>query len=117
MAWSRRGLVSCHVRGTMMRRPSLVCLLLALGAGGAGRAQAVSPPRQAAAAAPAAEAAQAIVSRTCASCHSDRTRSGNLSLDAFDVTSAGCHAEIAEKMIRMLRAGLMPPAGSRRPDE
>jgi cytochrome c553 len=58
-----------------------------------------------------------VVSRTCSTCHNDRSRSGNLSLESFDVTSAGQHAEITEKMIRKLRAGLMPPPGSRRPDD
>jgi mono/diheme cytochrome c family protein len=63
------------------------------------------------------EAAQAVVSKTCATCHNDRTRSGNLSLESFDVAGAGRSSEIAEKIIRKLRAGLMPPPGSRRPDE
>jgi hypothetical protein len=44
-------------------------------------------------------------------------RSGGLSLDSFDVAAAGEHLDVTEKMIRKLRAGLMPPAGSRRPDE
>ena len=42
-------------------------------------------------------------------CHNDRARSGNLSLQSFDVATAGQHAEITEKMIRKLRAGQMPP--------
>src|SRR5438067_3023435 len=63
------------------------------------------------------EDAQAVVNRTCAACHNDRTHSGSLSLESFAVAGAGERAEIAEKMIRKLRAGLMPPAGSRRPDE
>jgi cytochrome c553 len=63
------------------------------------------------------EAAQAVVSRTCAACHNERTRSGGLSLESFAVASAGEHPDITEKMIRKLRAGLMPPAGTRRPDD
>ncbi|MBI4476008.1 MAG: DUF1592 domain-containing protein, partial [Acidobacteria bacterium] len=66
---------------------------------------------------PTVEAAQAVVSRTCAACHNDRTRSGNLSLQAFDVTRADQNSEISEKILRKLRAGLMPPPGSWRPDE
>ena len=42
---------------------------------------------------------------------------GNLSLQSFDVATAGEHTDTTEKMIRKLRAGQMPPAGSRRPDE
>ena len=64
-----------------------------------------------------AEAAQAIVDGTCRRCHNDRLRSGNLSLAAFEVAGAVEQAEVAERMVRKLRAGLMPPAGVRRPDE
>jgi hypothetical protein len=58
-----------------------------------------------------------VVRGTCAGCHNDRTRTGNISLESFDVASAGRYTEITEKMIRKLRAGQMPPPGSRRPDE
>lgn len=83
---------------------------------------AVSHPRGAAvepqAVAPAALAtAQTVVTRTCVTCHNDRVRNGNLSLAAFNVADAGANAPIAEKMIRKLRAGQMPPAGSRRPED
>jgi mono/diheme cytochrome c family protein len=62
---------------------------------------------------------QAVIIRSCTACHNDRTRSGNLSLESFDVATAGQHSEIAEKMIRKLRAGQMPPSGtgSRRPSD
>jgi cytochrome c553 len=63
------------------------------------------------------DSAQALVKSTCLGCHSDRTRSGGLSLQSFDVQTAGEHSETTEKMIRKLRAGQMPPPGSRRPDE
>ena len=62
-------------------------------------------------------AAQVVVDRTCRRCHNDRLRSGNLSLAAFAVAGAVEQAEVAERMVRKLRAGLMPPAGVRRPDE
>ena len=46
------------------------------------------------------------------------TRSGNLSLDRFDVaTRRPARATSAEKMIRKLRAGQMPPPAARRPAE
>ena len=63
------------------------------------------------------EAAQEIVDSTCRRCHNDRMRTGNLSLAAFEVAKAVEQAEVAERMVRKLRAGLMPPAGVRRPDE
>lgn len=74
-------------------------------------------PAAAAPPAMALDAAQAVVTTTCRPCHNDRNRSGNLSLQAFDVAAVGEHAATAEKMIRKLRAGQMPPAGSRRPSE
>ncbi len=39
-----------------------------------------------------------------------------MSLQAFDTANVLEHTELAEKMIRKLRAGMMPPAGARRPD-
>jgi mono/diheme cytochrome c family protein len=72
-----------------------------------------SPP---AAPAPAeAAASQALLTNTCAQCHNERTRAGNLSLASFDVARAGEHVETTEKLIRKLRAGQMPPPGVRRP--
>ena len=63
------------------------------------------------------EAAQAIVDEVCERCHTDTLRSGNMSLESFEVANASENAELAEKMIRKLHAGMMPPAGVRRPDE
>ena len=62
------------------------------------------------------ESGQAIVDRTCRRCHNDRQLQGNLSLESFKVAEAGKQTAIAEKMIRKLRAGMMPPPGGRRPD-
>jgi cytochrome c553 len=59
----------------------------------------------------------ALVRQYCAGCHSERGKAGGLSLAAFDATTAPQHADVAEKMIRKLRAGMMPPPGARRPDE
>ena len=59
----------------------------------------------------------ALVKQYCAGCHSERGKSGGLSLASFDATTAPQHADVAEKMIRKLRAGMMPPPGARRPDE
>src|SRR5712672_1134707 len=65
---------------------------------------------------------RALISQYCLGCHSDRLKSGGLALSALnldapgnDIQSAGS-TEIAEKVIRKLRGGLMPPAGARRPD-
>jgi len=58
----------------------------------------------------------ALVRQYCASCHSERGKAGGLSLATFDASSAAQHGEVTEKMIRKLRAGMMPPPGARRPD-
>jgi Protein of unknown function (DUF1592)/Protein of unknown function (DUF1588)/Protein of unknown function (DUF1585)/Protein of unknown function (DUF1587)/Protein of unknown function (DUF1595)/Planctomycete cytochrome C len=58
----------------------------------------------------------ALVRQYCAGCHSDRGKAGGLSLASFDAAAAPQHAEVAEKMVRKLRAGMMPPPGARRPD-
>ena len=57
----------------------------------------------------------AVVQRDCARCHNERLLRGNLTLEDFDVAAASEQAPTAEKMIRKLRAGMMPPPGQRRP--
>ncbi len=56
-----------------------------------------------------------IVQRYCMACHNDVMLTGNLSLMGFEVEKAPAMAETAEKMIRKLRAGMMPPRGMPRP--
>ena len=56
-----------------------------------------------------------VVQRYCARCHNDRQLRGNLTLEGFDVAAASERAPTAEKMIRKLRAGMMPPPGQRTP--
>ena len=58
----------------------------------------------------------ALVKQYCATCHNDRTKAGTLSLASFDASKLLDDAHTAEKMIRKLRAGMMPPAGARRPE-
>jgi mono/diheme cytochrome c family protein len=58
----------------------------------------------------------ALVKQYCATCHNDRAKAGGLTLASFDAAAATDHAEVAEKVIRKLRAGMMPPAGARRPE-
>jgi hypothetical protein len=57
-----------------------------------------------------------VIKQYCSGCHSETGKSGNLSLVGVDVAASPQHAEVAEKMIRKLRAGMMPPPGARRPD-
>jgi hypothetical protein len=57
-----------------------------------------------------------IVASTCVRCHSDRRLTGNLSLEGFDIAAAAESAEVVERMIRKLRAGMMPPPTARAPE-
>ncbi|MEX2282759.1 MAG: DUF1592 domain-containing protein [Gemmatimonadota bacterium] len=61
------------------------------------------------------EALTEVVRRVCGACHSDRLKTGNLSLQHFDVATAAATAETTEKMITKLRAGMMPPPGTKPP--
>jgi hypothetical protein len=65
---------------------------------------------------PAVQAQNQLVGQYCTGCHNDRTKAGGLSLAAFDAANVVEHAETAEKMIRKLRAGMMPPPQARRPE-
>jgi hypothetical protein len=56
-----------------------------------------------------------VVQDYCVRCHSERRLTGNLSLEGYDVSRALDLAEVSEKVIVKLRAGMMPPAGANRP--
>ncbi|HEY2907322.1 MAG TPA: DUF1592 domain-containing protein, partial [Vicinamibacterales bacterium] len=59
-----------------------------------------------------------LVARNCAVCHDDDAKTGGLSLEHFDAAKIEQNAAVAEKMIRKLRAGMMPPpAAPDRPDD
>jgi mono/diheme cytochrome c family protein len=62
-----------------------------------------------------AETQTALVKQYCVTCHNDRGKAGGMSLAEFDAGGAAEHPDLAEKMIRKLRVGMMPPAGARRP--
>ncbi len=56
-----------------------------------------------------------VVQTVCVRCHNDDRLRGNMSLEKFDADDATANPRIAERMIRKLRLGMMPPAGTRRP--
>ncbi len=58
-----------------------------------------------------------LVRQYCAGCHSERGKAGGVSLASFEIGAAPQHADVTEKMIRKLRAGMMPPPGARRPED
>jgi Protein of unknown function (DUF1592)/Protein of unknown function (DUF1588)/Protein of unknown function (DUF1587)/Protein of unknown function (DUF1585)/Protein of unknown function (DUF1595)/Planctomycete cytochrome C len=57
-----------------------------------------------------------VVDQYCVACHNDKLRTGGLSLTKFDPVHPQQNAEVAEKVIHKLRAGMMPPPGMPRPD-
>lgn len=58
-----------------------------------------------------------LVQEYCVRCHNERRLRGDLSLEGFDANLPEANAPVAERMIHKLRAGMMPPAGVRRPPE
>jgi mono/diheme cytochrome c family protein len=63
----------------------------------------------------AAAAAPDVLARYCVTCHNDRTKTGGLTLAGADPDHPEVDAETWEKVVRKLRAGLMPPSGAPRP--
>ena len=60
---------------------------------------------------------RAMIDQYCVGCHNQRSRTASLMLDTMNLADVGNHGEIWEKAIRKLRGGLMPPPGSRQPDQ
>ena len=81
------------------------------------RPQPVAAPARTTNPVPDATTARALVDKYCVTCHNARTKTADLLLDQFDVAKMGDHRDIAEKVVRKMRAGLMPPTNMPRPDE
>ena len=62
------------------------------------------------------ELLESTVRRYCVTCHNDRLRTAEFSLDGVDLSDLGGHAEQWEKVINKLRTRTMPPVGRPRPD-
>ncbi|MBZ5577919.1 MAG: DUF1592 domain-containing protein [Acidobacteriia bacterium] len=62
-----------------------------------------------------AASARSLIDRYCVTCHNDKTKTANFSLQKEDLNTAGDHPEVWERVIRKLRAGMMPPPGMPRP--
>ncbi len=63
------------------------------------------------------EAARAVLDRYCVTCHNQRLKTANLTLDAVDPGDVGREQEIWEQVVSKVRGGSMPPPGRPRPDE
>src|SRR5688572_16538103 len=91
-----------------------IALLAALLAHVAIASPVAQSPAPAAAAMP-PERMRQTMQQYCVSCHSDRLKTGGLSLEGIDYADAGPHAEPLEKAVRKLLVGAMPPLGVPRP--
>jgi hypothetical protein len=57
-----------------------------------------------------------LVNQYCVSCHNEKLKTAGLMLDTVQAEPVGANPAIWEKVVRKLRARMMPPAGSPRPD-
>jgi hypothetical protein len=81
------------------------------------RPPAAPTPARATAPTAAPEAGNEAIQTYCVGCHNDKVKRGELSLASFDVAQAADRADVAEKVIRKLRTGMMPPReATRKPD-
>jgi hypothetical protein len=63
-----------------------------------------------------AEPDRAFLDQYCVGCHNERAKIASLTLDRMDPSHVADNAETWEKVVRKLKAGMMPPSGARRPD-
>jgi hypothetical protein len=62
------------------------------------------------------EAQRNLLEEYCLECHNFSDNKGGLALELFDPGKPTDDAPVSEKMLKKLRAGMMPPAGEPRPD-
>jgi len=63
------------------------------------------------------DAQTTLVKQYCQGCHNETTKSGGMTLTSLDLAHPEQTPELAEKVIRKVRVGLMPPVNAtRRPD-
>jgi hypothetical protein len=57
-----------------------------------------------------------LLNQYCTGCHNEKLKTGGLGLDKLDPAQAADNPETWERVVRKVRAGMMPPSGARRPD-
>jgi len=60
---------------------------------------------------------RAFLNKYCVTCHNDKLRTGQLSLETVNPADPVHSGEILEKIVRKLATGAMPPASARKPDK
>jgi len=95
----------------------MLCLVIfAYGKIAVGQSQSTAP------ASDEAGAQRAVITQYCSTCHSDKAKAAGLDsarkidFDSLDMAHVARNAESWERVVRKLRAGMMPPSGVRRPD-
>ena len=58
---------------------------------------------------------QQLTDSYCLACHNDTLATADFSLQSIDFANPGNHAEALEKVVKKIRAQMMPPAGMPRP--
>jgi mono/diheme cytochrome c family protein len=96
---------------------TVVWLAVCAAASGDVRAEGRQQPATAPSGSSPAAAHHATLNRYCVSCHNGKLKTAGLMLDALDVSSVGAEPQVWEKVVRKLRAGMMPPLGRPRPDK
>src|SRR5580692_3313707 len=56
-----------------------------------------------------------VLDQYCVTCHNEKLKTAGLQLDKMDLAHVGDQPEAWEKVVRKLRAGMMPPQGLPRP--
>jgi mono/diheme cytochrome c family protein len=54
---------------------------------------------------------RAVITKYCVTCHNDRAKTAGLSLEGADLADVPSHIDVWEKVVRKVRAGMMPPPG------
>ncbi len=104
--------IAVAVALTTVRSTTAVGALQNTGPGGT-----TAAPTRATAAALAPRPSAALLQQYCVSCHSDRLKTGGLSLSGLDPADVAAHTETWEKVALKLRGRMMPPQGMPRPDD
>jgi hypothetical protein len=64
-----------------------------------------------------ADDARKTIDAYCVGCHNSRAKAGGLALDSVSVDAVQDHADVWEAAVRKLRGRLMPPPGSKQPEQ
>jgi mono/diheme cytochrome c family protein len=60
---------------------------------------------------------RALLDKYCVTCHNQRLKTADLALDIADLTNVAAQSATWEKVIRKVRAEMMPPVGAAHPDK